>query len=62
MAKKILDELTCRSCGKKLSKTQPLFETAWSGLFWCGETSCAKNIMDDECTELDADDPCNHDD
>ena len=46
---KILDELRCDGCGKKLSQKQTLYETAWSGVFWCGRDKCAIKIMEDEC-------------
>ena len=59
---KILDELKCDSCGKKLSRKEPLFDTAWSGVYWCGQTECAYNILDAECEEFDFDDPNNHED
>lgn len=57
---KIYDELRCSSCGKKLSKKQTLFDTAWLGVYWCGQQECAYYILDGECEELDVDDPCNH--
>jgi hypothetical protein len=57
---KILDELKCDSCGKKLSKKQPLFETAWSGVYWCGSPGCANEILFEQCNELDPEDDVNH--
>jgi hypothetical protein len=59
--KKILDELHCGHCGRKLSKARALYETAWSGLYWCGKQKCAYEIMQSECEELSCDDPCNWD-
>jgi hypothetical protein len=59
---KILDELVCDACGKKLSKKQQLFDTGWLGVHWCGEESCAADIMQDNCDEMDPDDSCNHED
>ena len=56
---KILDELVCSHCGKKLSHKQPLYETAWSGVYWCGSPECAYEILMGECEELDPDDECN---
>ena len=56
---KILNELKCSACGKKLSKKQTLFDTAWLGTYWCGKTECAKYIMDNCCEELDPDDDTN---
>ena len=58
---KIMEELRCHECGKKLSRKQPLFDTAWSGLYWCGSPECAYEIMAENCAEFDADDPINHD-
>ena len=62
MGIKILDELCCGACGQKLSRKHPLFDTAWSGLYWCGRPSCAFDILDAECEELDYEDTCNHED
>ena len=59
---KILDELNCFCCGTKLSKEDTLFETAWSGVYWCGRHDCAISIMEDECEKLDAEDSCCHED
>ncbi len=62
MAIKILDELRCMSCGKKLSRKQELFDTAWLGIYWCGAPACAMEIMEAECEELDYEDDCYHED
>ncbi len=59
---KIFDELRCYHCNKKLSKKQTLFDTAWSGIYWCGEDECAVSILINQCEEFDANDPCNHED
>lgn len=59
---KILDELCCQSCGKKLSKKQPLFDTAWLGVYWCGAGNCASQILEGNCEEFDPEDPCNQED
>lgn len=56
---KIINELRCACCGKKLSSKQPLFDTAWSGVYWCGDPECANWILQGNCTELDATDECN---
>ena len=55
---KILEELRCGICGRKLSRRSPLYETAWRGLYWCGRVDCADEIMRQECEELSADDEC----
>jgi len=66
MAKQILDELRCESCHRKLGahnnehKRQPMYETAWSGLYWCGSPVCAYRIMCKECTRLSLKDSCNY--
>ena len=66
MAKRILDELHCGACkvkmGKKLldGKRQRMYETAWSGLFWCGDPKCAHKIMRKECERLSLRDSCNY--
>lgn len=59
---KILDELCCASCDRKLRKNSKLYDTAWSGVYWCGRSKCAVKIMEWECRreEFDPDDPCNH--
>jgi hypothetical protein len=59
MAYKIQDELRC-ICRKKLSSKQRLYETAWSGVYWCGDPKCAHRIMRRECERMKASDPCNH--
>ena len=60
MAKgKILDDLRCDICKKKLAKSQKLYETAWSGVYWCGVARCAYLIMKRECSKLRPGDPCN---
>lgn len=60
MEAKILDELCCEGCGKQLSPKQPLFDTAWSGVYWCGKTDCALAILEGNGEELNAEDKCNH--
>ncbi len=60
--KKIFDELKCEVCGKKLSAKQTLFDTAWSGVYWCGGPECALELLQECCEELSADNPCNWDD
>ncbi|HOI38491.1 MAG TPA: hypothetical protein PLF11_14040 [Bacillota bacterium] len=65
MAKrKILDELRCGGCRKQLSRSQKLYETAWSGVYWCGDAKCAFRIMRRECRDdrLKVSDPCNWED
>lgn len=57
---KIFDELRCLHCGKKLSRKQPLYETAWLGVYWCGKAECAYEILMNECEELDPNDKCNY--
>ena len=59
---KVFDELRCYSCERKLSKKNALFETAWSGVYWCGSEECAGVILHNCCDELDYKDPCNHED
>lgn len=59
---KIFDELHCQNCGKKLSNKQPLFDTAWSGVYWCGSIDCAMEIMSNCCEEFDSEDECNRED
>lgn len=51
---KILDEMRCSICGRKLSRAKALFETAWSGVYWCGSEPCAFELLTNECEELDA--------
>jgi len=58
----ILDELCCEACGKQLSHKQPLWDTAWLGVYWCGSGECALDILQGNCEEFDADDPTNHED
>lgn len=58
----ILDELRCASCDKKLSEEQSLFDTAWLGIYWCGSSDCAYDILDSQCEELDPDDENNRED
>jgi len=55
---KIMDEMRCYICKKKISKKQPLYDTAWSGLYWCDSPECAFEIMQNECDEIDSDDEC----
>lgn len=45
MARELLEELYCSGCRKKLSTKQKLFETVWSGIYWCGGRECAYKIM-----------------
>lgn len=59
---KIIDDLRCDACGKKLSKKQPLFDTGWLGVHWCGADKCAAEIMENNCDEMGAADPCNYED
>ncbi len=59
---KILDELRCDVCSKKLSRKQPLWDTAWLGVYWCGRDRCAAELLLGNCEEFDVDDPCNHED
>lgn len=56
-----MDELRCSACDRKLSKRNELFETAWSGIYWCGREQCAIDIMTEECSsdQLDPEDECN---
>ena len=58
---KVLDELRCYSCKKKLSHKQTLFDTGWSGVYWCGSNECAIDIMGDMCgsDEFNVDDDTN---
>ncbi len=58
---RISDEMKCSVCGKKLSKKQVLFDTAWSGVYWCGDQECAQSLLETQCTEFSADDPCTWD-
>ena len=64
MARKILDELKCAGCRRKLSAKQRLYETAWGGVYWCGAPICAHQIMWRECKNerLKVSDSCNWDD
>ena len=61
---KVMDELQCSNCGRKLSVKHSLYETAWSGVYWCGRDKCAIEIMTEECSadELDPNDNCNRED
>lgn len=61
---KVLEELRCDGCDRKLSAKKPLYETAWSGCYWCGRGKCAIKIMEDNCLgeELDVNDDCNRED
>ena len=60
MRVKILDEACCSGCGKQLSAKQPLFDTAWSGVYWCGNAKCAQGILEANCEEISAEDKCYH--
>ena len=55
---RILDEMRCSACRKKLSETQSLFDTAWLGVYWCGSDRCAVKIMNDYTEEFDPEDEC----
>ena len=44
-------ECKCAACGETPDETT-LFETGWSGIYWCGGTDCAFIIMESECTEV----------
>lgn len=59
---KLYDELKCYICEKVLSEDQELYETAWSGVYWCGSNECAGEILTDLCEELDFTDPDNWED
>ena len=59
---KIMDDLRCAVCNKKLSKKQRLFDTAWSGVYWCGGSKCAETLLLNECKEFDTADKCTHED
>lgn len=59
---KIFDELACEVCGKQLSRKQPLWDTAWLGVYWCGSTECAYELLLGNCEELDPEDSCNQED
>ncbi len=56
---KILDELHCYSCGRKLRRNSKLYDTAWSGVYWCGRKICAFKILIEECQELSVYDDLN---
>jgi hypothetical protein len=50
--KEIGDEIKC-ICGKRFTAKQGMHDTAWSGVYWCGDTECADIIMGNECTPID---------
>lgn len=51
--KKYDELLCCESCGQIGDDKTPLFDTAWSGVHWCGSASCAHTIMRDNCDNID---------
>lgn len=47
--KEIQEEIYCEGCKRPLRKDLPMYETAWSGIYWCRDPRCATKILRREC-------------
>ena len=50
--KEIQEEIYCSGCKRALRKDLPMYETAWSGVYWCGDPRCATKILKRECKKV----------
>ena len=44
--------LQCSICDRTQSTIQPIYETPWDGVYWCGNPNCALELMRQMCEEV----------